>query len=178
MKFLPYFILAYVALGMQSGLGALRGDVGVLPNFVLIAAIFIALHASRDAALLGCFGMGLMQDLLTQQPLGVYALAYGFVGMMVAGSQSSLPRENPLAQIIVALVCGGVVALVILINQRFVPAAPALQVSAELVIPAIRPSVLSLLGGVIVTALLTPLALWPLQKIKRRFAFDHARWRT
>ena len=55
------------------------------PNLVLLAALFVALNAPRKSALLGCFAMGLMQDLLTQQTLGLYALSYGMVGVMVIG---------------------------------------------------------------------------------------------
>jgi rod shape-determining protein MreD len=177
MRILPYLILAYLALGMQSGLGGLLSEAGAVPNFVLIAVIFIASHAAREAALLGCFGLGLMQDLLTQQPLGVYALAYGIVGMMIAGGASPVSRENPLAQMMMTLVGGGVVTLVILLNQRFVPAGPALQVTPDVVVPAIRPGIMPLVIGVLVTAVLAPAFLWPLQKLRKRFAFEHGRWR-
>src|SRR5687768_9200547 len=96
MRWLPYFILAYVALGVQVGLGHYVAMRGASPNVVLVAAVFIGLYAPRETALLGCFGMGLMQDLLTRQPLGLFALSFGLVGLLVAGVQQLVDREHPL----------------------------------------------------------------------------------
>lgn len=178
MRLLPFFILAYIAIGLQIGLGSLLAFGGSAPNFVLLAAIFIALQAPREAALLGCFALGLIHDLVSQQPLGLHALAYGLVGLMIVGSQSSLQRENPLAHVMLAAVGGIVVTLVILVNQRFTPAAPAEAISPEIILPALRVGPGALIWGVIWTTLLAPVVLWPLNKLRRRFAFDHTRWRN
>src|SRR5687768_15200573 len=96
MRWLTYFILAYLALGLQVGLGDYVSYLGAGPNLVLLAVIFIAINAPRDAALLGCFGMGLMHDLLTHQPLGLFGLSYGLVGMMASGTHQVVYREHPL----------------------------------------------------------------------------------
>src|SRR5437899_56237 len=96
MRWLTYFILAYIALGLQVGLAPSMAFQGAAPNLVLICAIFIAINARREPALLGCFGLGAMQDLLTQQPLGLFALGYGLVGMFVVSTQELVYREHPL----------------------------------------------------------------------------------
>ena len=57
MRWLSWFILAYLALGLQSGLGSYIAWEGVPPNLVLIAVIFVALNAPREPALLGSFVM-------------------------------------------------------------------------------------------------------------------------
>lgn len=178
MRLLPYLILAYVAVALQIGLGSLLAFGGSAPNFVLLAAIFIALQAPREAALLGCFGLGLIHDLVSQQPLGLYALAYGLVALMIVGSQSSLQRENPVAHLMLAAVGGIVVTLVILVNQRSAPAGPAVQVSPDVTLPAIRVGPGALIWGVVWTTLLAPVVLWPMNKLRKRFAFDHSRWRN
>src|ERR1041384_2202503 len=103
MRWLPYFILAYVALGLQAGISAEVAVWSARPNLVLIAAIFIALHAPRETALLGCFVMGLLQDLLSIQPLGLFALSYGLVGMFVISTQEIVYREHPLTHVSLAL---------------------------------------------------------------------------
>src|SRR5436190_23507828 len=98
MRALPYFILAYLSLGLQIGLGQLsfmRGG----PNLPLLAVIFIAVNASREAALLGAFGIGIMQDMTTLSPLGLYALAYALVGMFIVSTQEVVYREHPLTQL-------------------------------------------------------------------------------
>src|SRR5204862_1426264 len=67
MRWLSYFILAYLMLGLQAGLAPYVRAGGAPPNFVLLTALFIALNAPRDASLLGCFGLGLMQDLRSEE---------------------------------------------------------------------------------------------------------------
>src|ERR1700749_2562039 len=87
MRWLTYFILAYLTLGLQIGLAGHIALGGARPNLVLLAVIFIAINAPRDAALLGCFVLGLLQDLTTQQPLGIFALSYGLVAMFTISTQ-------------------------------------------------------------------------------------------
>ncbi len=177
MRLVPYLILAYLAIGLQIGLGSLLAFSGSAPNFVLLAVIYIALQAPREAALLGCFGLGLMHDLVSQQPLGLFALAYGLTGLLIVGSQSSLQRDNPLAHVLVALVSGIVVTLVILLNQRFAPGKPPPVTGPEGdPLPPLRIGLGVLLGGVLWTTVLAPVVLWPLNKLRKRFAFDHTRW--
>src|SRR5256885_17206422 len=96
MRWLAYFILAYLAIAVQIGLGPFMRYHEAQPNFVLLAGIFIALNAPRDAALLGCFCMGLIQDLVTQQPPGLFALSYGLTALVVVGSHHVVNREHPL----------------------------------------------------------------------------------
>lgn len=168
MRWFAYFILAYVALGMQAGLGAFLEYKGATPNLVLLAAIYIAIYAPRDAALLGCFGMGLMQDMLTQQPLGLFAFSYGIVGLMITSSQSAMQQENPLAHVIIGLISAAVVALVVWLNTLLAP-----RFTGE-TIPG-GASLVTLLIGTAYTAVLAPVVIWPLQRIKKRFAFDRQR---
>src|SRR5687768_5377468 len=125
MRWLTYFILAYLALGLQVGLGQYVSYMGATPNLVLLAVIFIAINAPRDAALLGCFGLGLMHDLLTHQPPGLFAFAYGLVGLMAVGGQQVVYREHPLTHFSMALAGGVVVAVVVLLNGWIQPPGPA-----------------------------------------------------
>src|SRR5437660_11800546 len=83
MRWLPFFILAYVMLGVQVGLSGYDQLHRGRPNFVLLAVVFIAVNGHRDAALLGCFLLGFMQDLLTQAPVGLTAFAYGALGVLI-----------------------------------------------------------------------------------------------
>ena len=84
MRWLSYFILGYLAVALQIGLAPYLAYRGAVPNFVLLAAIFIAVNAPREAALLGCFMLGAMQDLVTQQPPGLFAFSYGLVSLLVS----------------------------------------------------------------------------------------------
>ena len=102
MRWLAYVILAYIAIAVQIGLGPYVRYRGAQPNLVLLAAVFIALNAPRDAALLGCFCMGVLQDLVTQQPPGLFALSYGLTAMVAVSVHQVVYREHPLTHFLVA----------------------------------------------------------------------------
>lgn len=157
MRWLSWFILAYLALGLQSGLGSYITWEGVPPNLVLIAVIFVALNAPRESALLGSYVMGLMQDALTQQPLGTYALSYGLVTLLVQTTQPVIYREHPLTHVSMTL-GGAAVSSLVLFMQGMIW--PPRQPAMDLVI-----------CGLYTTAL-APLILWLLQKAKWMFAFQ------
>ena len=184
MRWLTYFILAYLALGIQAGLGDYLSYQGAAPNLVLLAAIFVAINAPRDAALLGCFGMGVMQDLLTQQPPGLFGLAYGLVGLMVAGTNQVVYREHPLTHFSMALAGGIAVAIVLLVHSWIHPPgargtvwiggagpAPATQVTVD----AVRLSPATEFTRALYTAVLAPVVLGLLQRVKKAFAFQPSR---
>lgn len=184
MRWLTYFILAYVALGLQVGLGQYVSYQGATPNFALIAAVFIAINAPRDMALLGCFGMGLMHDLLTHQPPGLFALAYGLVGLMATGSQQVVYRDHPLTHFAVTLAGGVVVAVVVLLNGWIQPPGAAESVwvggggsvpAAQVALRAVRPSPAAEFTRAVYTAVLAPAVLWVLTRMRRGFAFQAPR---
>ena len=64
-----YYILAYLAVGLQIGVGPFVRVGGAVPNFVLMCVVFIAINAPREPALLGCFALGVMQDLVSADTL-------------------------------------------------------------------------------------------------------------
>lgn len=162
MRWLSFFILAYLAVAIQSGLGGYAQIHGASPDLVLLAAVFLCLNAPADAALLGCFILGLVHDLLTLQPLGSYALAYGLFALLAVKAREELPRRSPLSHAILALV-GGLITGAILVLQGW-----------------IHPPGLSLLPAFIsalYTAILAPVIVWILQRFGRLFAFAPQRRR-
>lgn len=184
MRWPPYFILAYVALGVQVGLGDYLSYRGAAPNLALLAAIFIAINAPRDAALLGCFGIGLLHDLLTQQPLGLFALSYGLVGLIVAGSNQAIHREHPVTQFAMALLGAAVVAVVVLLQGWVHPRGAAetvwvggsgLTPATQASLAAVRASPVTEIIRALYTALLAPVVLGLLHRVKRAFAFQPGR---
>lgn len=160
MRWIMYFILAYVALAIQVGATPYLRWQGAPPNFVLLVVLFITINAPREAALLAALCLGMMQDLLTQSPLGLYAFSYGLVGMFVVSTQQIVYREHPLTHFSLALVGGSLVAAVILVQSLIH-----------------RPGVgaMSLLTTTIFTAVLAPLVLGLLQRARRPFAFSPQR---
>src|SRR3954454_375272 len=96
MRWLSYFILAYLALGAQVAVRPFVSVGEAVPNFLLVVVVFLAMNAPREPALLGCFFLGLMQDLLTLQALGTWATAYTLVAMLVLSLQEVVYGEHPL----------------------------------------------------------------------------------
>jgi rod shape-determining protein MreD len=162
MRWLRFFILAYVAVALQSGLGGYVQVHGAAPDLVLMAVVFICLNAPRDAALLGCFVLGLIHDLLTLQPPGTYALAYGLFGLLAVKARDELPRNHPLSHAMLALI-GGLITAFILSARGW-----------------IRPPGASLWTGVlsaVYTAVLAPVLIWMLQRFRKAFSFAPQRRR-
>lgn len=160
MRWLAYFILAYVMIGLQVGLGAHLMIGSAKPNLVVLAVIFIAIFAPRDAALLGAFVLGLLQDLLSSQPLGIYAFSYGLVAMFTVSTQQVVYRGHPLTHFSLALVAELMTMIVMvlhgLVRGPWLPVFPMFY-------------------SALYTACLAPIILGLLGTMKRGFAFQPPR---
>src|SRR5208337_5115367 len=166
MRWLSFFILAYIALGLQAGLARAIEWNGAAPNFVLLAVVFIALNAPRDAALLACFILGAMHDLTSQGTLGLLAFSYGLVATFVLGIQQAVRRRHPVTHFMLALLGGIVTAIVLSLHGWLRPPAAG-----------IRAPILPLFTAAVYTAILAPFALGGLQRIGGFFRFQSSRGR-
>jgi rod shape-determining protein MreD len=151
MRLLPYILLGYVAVGMQVGLSGYVHLGGAAPNIVLIVAIFFALFAQREPALLSCFALGLMQDLLTQQRLGLYALSYGLLALVIVSTAAMVYREHPLTHAAITLAASLLTSLVLLFHGAIFGAGPGIGAS---------------MLSAILTALLAPALIRGLMKLR------------
>src|SRR5687767_2084225 len=106
MRWWSFTILAYVAVAVQLGLGGYVNWGSVSPNLVLPVAVFIAVNAKRESALLAVFALGLLQDLFTQSPLGVYALGYALVAMVASSKSAAVNRDHWLSHLALTFVAG------------------------------------------------------------------------
>jgi rod shape-determining protein MreD len=176
MRWLVYFIFAYLALGLQIGLSPYVRFHGAEPNFALLAVIFIAVNAPRDAALLGSFGIGLIQDFLSAQPPGLYALSYGIVAMLVTGAASAVYRQHPLAHFLLTLV-GGLITMFVLCLHGWIHPPGVAVTEGKTIFPPLRIPAATLFTTVLYTALLAPLVIGALQRFKGAFAFRQSRGR-
>ena len=176
MRWLSYILLAYVAVALQIGLSPFLAYNRAAPNLVLLAVIFIAVNAPRDPVLLGCFLLGLLQDLVTQQQPGLFALSYGLVAMFVVGTQQVVYRGHPLTHFSLAL-AGGLMTAVILLAHGWIHPPGARLTDGNTVLPAIRLSTTTELTRVLYTAILAPIVLGLLQRTRSLFAFQQGRKR-
>jgi rod shape-determining protein MreD len=175
MSWISYLYLAYVSVALQVGAARAMEWHGGSPDFVLIAAVFIALNASRDAALLGCFILGAMHDLAGQGPPGLYAFSYGLVGLMIMPLQRALRGDHSITHFAATLLAASVTAAIILLHQLVRPerADSASGEPAVMVHQAISP----ILYSALYTAVLAPLVLWLLNRWRGVFHFQGARRR-
>jgi len=160
MRWISYFILAYLAIGVQIGAGEFLRFGGARPDLVLLAVIYIAINAPREAALLGAFVLGLLVDLVGLHPLGLYAFGYGLVAMFVVSTQEIVYREHPMTHFTVALVASLLVSTIALIHGWIF--GPLLPLGAQF-------------STAVYTAVLAPIVLGLLQRMKKAFAFKSRR---
>src|SRR5947209_15581422 len=122
MRWLPFVILAYVALGVQVGLSGYVSVYHARPDLVLLAAIFVAVHAQRDVALLACFLLGLAKDsLMPGLPMGLTAFSYGLVAIFILSTHDLVYREHFLTHVSLALVSGLITASVVFAHGLIYP---------------------------------------------------------
>ena len=126
--------------------------------------------------LLGCFLLGLFQDLVTQQPPGLFALSYGLTGMVAVSAHHAVYREHPLTHFLLVLLGGLVTSAVLLLHAWVHPAAPrSFGPDGTTLLPAIRLSAAVEFTRTVYTALLAPVVLGLLQRCSRFFAFQSHR---
>jgi rod shape-determining protein MreD len=162
MRWLSFFILAYVALGLQSGVARAMEWHSAGPNFVLIAVVFISLSAPWETALLACFILGGLQDLTSQSTLGLFAFTYGLVAIFIASVQQAVYRRHPVTQFVLTLLAGVLTAIILALHGWIRPPSPS---ASPLFITAVY------------SAILAPLILGGLQQISGVFHFQSRRGR-
>lgn len=177
MRWLPFFILAYFALGVQLGAGYDLSYRGAPPNFLLIVVVFIAGNAPRDSGLVASFLLGLLTDLISPQPLGLYALSYGLAGLLVAGSRQVAYSDHPLTHFTLTLGVGLLTAIILYVHALVRPLGAPLTLPSGEVLPPLPTSGGGFFLSAIYTAFLAIPLLWLLAKLKPVFGFRSQRQR-
>ena len=170
MRWLPYFILAYIALGLQVGLRGFIEVRGATPNLPLLLVVFMGINAARPPVLVASLLLGLMQDLFTQQPPGTWAIAYSLVGASVWSTQEIVYPKHPLTHFSLTLL-GGILAGVVLTVHCWIY--PLLH-GREGGVGAAGTAGLYL-ASALYTAVLAPVVLGVLQRLRKAFAFAKRR---
>ncbi|MGE5608409.1 MAG: rod shape-determining protein MreD, partial [Bacillota bacterium] len=157
-------IIAYLIIAMQLALGDILAWRGASPNLVLSVVIFTTMHAKREEGLLGAFILGVLQDLVSQQPAGLYAFSYGLVGLFVVGARPSVYRDHPLTHLFITLAGGLLTGAIILLNEWAYPV-------LHTVTGWPQPSVLGFVYGACYSAILAVPLMGMLARIKPAFGF-------
>ena len=107
MRWLTFFILAYVATVLQSTLlGLMTGATvgGATVNLLFILALYYALSARKSDAPWACMALGLMADLASSYPFGAYAAAFAVAGWGVTRIRSHLVGEHPISVLFMSFI--------------------------------------------------------------------------
>lgn len=166
MRWLPFFILAYVVLGIQVGLRDYLAIQRATPNLVLIAVVFMAANATRESGLMAAFVLGLLQDLLGSDPIGLYALTYGLVAVMVTSARRVAYSDHPLTHFSLTLGGGLITAVILTLHAWIRPPGTPVKVDDKLMLPAIAFSPGVYFLSAIYTAILAPFILWFFNKFR------------
>jgi rod shape-determining protein MreD len=172
MRWPAYFLLGYVMLGVQLGVGAVAPVRGVGPDLMLLVVVFVALNAPPAEAMLGGVLLGAMQDLVTLQPFGLFAFAYGGVGWLVGRSAEHVRRGHPLTHVAFALLGGGITGALLVAHDWFRPAGPAVVSAGGVVARAVRIGPRTALVSMLYTALLAPFVIGPLTRLYHLIGID------
>lgn len=148
-------------LGFQLGLGSFAAYRGVSPDLLLLVVIFISLNAPQQEAMLGSFLLGAMQDLITLQPMGLFAFSYGIISMLVSAAGESVRRTHPLTQIAMTFLGSSLMGMLLIVHDYFRPIDGTVRIG---------PRVATVM--VIYTTMLSPLVIGLLQLFHGLFAFD------
>jgi rod shape-determining protein MreD len=171
LRWIPFFILAYVVLGLQLGLGSYASFRGVSPNLLLLVVVFISLNARREEAMFASFLIGAIQDLITLQPFGLFAFSYGLVSLLVCWLAESVKRTHPLTHVFVTLMGAMLMGMILIVHDYFRPVGPVIPVGGT-VVHAVRIGPRVVLVSVLYTTIISPIVIGLLQLLNRPFAFE------
>ena len=162
MRWLPFFILVYLALGIQQGASGYVEIGRTRLNLALIVVVFIAANAPRDVGLLACIVVGVTQDLLNSAPWGISAFTYGVVAIAVMSIKDVVYGDHMLTHFVLVLYAGFIETVVRAIHGWIYT-----SIHAESHWP--RPTVGSMLGSAIYTAVIGVPILYLLGRLRRSF---------
>ena len=118
------------------------------------------------ALVLGCLILGAMQDLVTQEPFGLYAFGYGLVGVLLNGVGRVVNRAHPLTHVVCVGMAGLMMGAVVWLHGVIRPEGRA-----------VHPWLLGLLGQAVYTTILGLGVLTVLQRMGGAFGFAPTRRR-
>jgi rod shape-determining protein MreD len=104
MRWLPFFILLYLAAALQvAELGRLTTGGYLRIEFLPLLALFYALFADEQLAPIAALICGLTYDLLSPNPLGTFSIALGLVALGILKIRLSVFRDQMISQLILSI---------------------------------------------------------------------------
>lgn len=104
LRWLAFGILGLVFLVLQSVLAPRLGFLGGRPDFLAVLVVFFAMHGRLPDVAVGAWTLGLVADLMSIERLGLMAISYLLIAMLVASVREYFFRFRGLTQFTVTLI--------------------------------------------------------------------------
>ena len=92
-----YFIIAVLAIVLHTSVADYFSIwIGARPDAILLTTVYLGLRRNRETGLLGGFGLGIFEDILSGGLMGFNALIKGLIGHYIGGL-----RPNMMARFVV-----------------------------------------------------------------------------
>jgi rod shape-determining protein MreD len=154
-------VIVIIAAALQTTMFATVRPFDAAPALVLLVVIAFARHVPAEAALLLGFGAGLLQDLLAESALGLWALVFTTVAYAVIRFRDRLEDDfSLLGPFVFGLTVGGL-ALFSVLGTIF-----GEKTLAD--VGLIKKILLPSLYNMILAAIVLPFATWVLGATRRR----------
>lgn len=104
-----YVPIALLAIALQTTLAPRIEIRTVRPDWLLLLAVYLALHAPRRQAVVVAWTLGFLAELLTLERMGWISASYALAGWSLATLRDALTAESIVTEIVAAVVIGFVV---------------------------------------------------------------------
>ncbi len=104
MKWFPFALVSLTLLALQSAVAARVSLFGAQPDWLLVAVVFFALQVPARDAVVAAWVIGLGADLMTLERLGLIALTYLAVAVVVVNVREFVFRYSRVTQFLMTLV--------------------------------------------------------------------------
>jgi rod shape-determining protein MreD len=119
MKWLPFSILAMIALILQTTIAPAIAIHAIWPDCMFILTVHYALWASWPEAAIAGWCLGLLFDTQTLDPIGLHALCYGAAAWAIIQIRQVLFRDHVVTQFAITLLLAIFVQLTIWIFRSW-----------------------------------------------------------
>ena len=104
MRWMSFILFAGLLLTLQSALASRMEVFGCRPDWLLVVAVFLGMHARGADAALAAWLLGAGADLMTIERFGLLAMSYALVAIGVACVKDFLFRHFARTQVIITFV--------------------------------------------------------------------------
>ena len=111
MRWLGFAVCAVIALTLQTTLAWRLAIQGARPEWLLVLAVFFALHAQSADALIGAWLLGAAMDLMSVGRFGLLSGCYGLATLAIYAIREYVFRDNPLSHFVLTFLAAAAVGL-------------------------------------------------------------------